>query len=182
MSWLRVSSERRISIISPLITPVRIFHSWSLHPYTHIHPFPGTLVDTLNWSSVELGVAIFIACFPSFKALVTFRFPELRRALGLSSDRSYAGRYEMYGTSGRRTDRRSWGGPRSHLTPGHSKLENVTTRTQTEVEASRNDSEERIISSESPAGIQVTTDVSVNRLSSGPAETGQEHGHWPLGP
>ncbi|KAJ5179969.1 hypothetical protein N7492_003179 [Penicillium capsulatum] len=145
-----------------------------------------TLIDPLNWSSVELGVAIFIACFPSFKALITFRFPGLRRVLGLSSDRSYRynGRYEMYGTSGRRTgDRRSYGGGRSHTTHGHSKLgDDTTTRTQTEVEASRNDSEEHIIS-ESSAGIQVTTDVSVNRLSAGPSSTGaSEHGHWPLGP
>ncbi|KAJ6002419.1 hypothetical protein N7451_004966 [Penicillium sp. IBT 35674x] len=68
-----------------------------------------TLVNTFNWSSVELGVATFIACFPPLKALVTVRFPALCRILGLATNRSYGGRYEMYGVSGRRKDDpRSW--------------------------------------------------------------------------
>ncbi|KAJ5106235.1 hypothetical protein N7456_002910 [Penicillium angulare] len=138
-----------------------------------------SLVNTLNWSSVELGVAIFIACFPSFKTLITFRFPGLRRILGLSSNRSYGGRYEMYGASGRRTDDpRSWAGPRTHVTSAKFGHVTTTSRAQTEIEASRNGSEEHIISSESPAGIQVTTDVSVNRSHS---TTPPEHNAgWPL--
>ncbi|KAJ5668719.1 hypothetical protein N7462_009789 [Penicillium macrosclerotiorum] len=156
-----------------LVVVTSIIRATYLNNFSTDHTWE--LVNPLNWSSVELGVAIFIACFPSFKALVTFQFPSLRRFLGLSSNRSYAGRYELYGASGRRTDDpRSWAGTRrTHV--GETKLGNTTTHTQTEVEASRNGSEERIISSSSPVGIQVTTDVSVNRSSERPSEQ-----HWPL--
>ncbi|KAJ5937121.1 hypothetical protein N7466_003571 [Penicillium verhagenii] len=136
-----------------------------------------SLVNTLNWSSVELGVAIFIACFPSFKTLVTVRFPGLRRILGLSSNRS-CGRYEMYGASGRRTDDpRSWAG-RAHA---NTKLGHITTSSQAQikVEASRIGSEEYILASDSPVGIQVTTDVSVNRSES-TTPSGPCVVNWPL--
>ncbi|RAO66578.1 uncharacterized protein BHQ10_002590 [Talaromyces amestolkiae] len=117
-----------------------------------------TLVNPLNWSSVEIGVGVFIACVPSFKTLITFCFPSLKHILGLSSGRSYGPQYELYGASGRRTeDPRSWNG-KSH---NHTKMSTIT---RTNVEASRNTSEERIIS-DNPVGIQVTTDVSVNRVT-----------------
>jgi hypothetical protein len=45
----------------------------------------GDLVHALNWSAVEVCVAIFIACLPSFKALITVYFPLLRRYMGFSS-------------------------------------------------------------------------------------------------
>lgn len=123
---------------------------------TNVHS--GTLVNPLNWSSVEIGVGVFIACVPSFKTLITFCFPSLKHVLGFSSDRSYGPQYELYGASGRRTDDpRSWNG-KSH---NHTKLSTIT---RTNVEASRNTSEERIIS-HAPVGIQVTTDVSVDRAT-----------------
>lgn len=124
---------------------------------------PGTLVNTLNWSSVEIGVGVFIACVPSFKTLITFCFPSLKHVLGLSSGRSYGPQYELYGASGRRTDDpRSWNG-KSH---NHTKMSTIT---RTNVEASRNTSEERIIS-HNPVGIQVTTDVSVDRVTTKPTD------------
>jgi hypothetical protein len=123
----------------------------------------GSLVDTLNWSSVELGVSIIIACFPSFKALVTFRFPQLRRILGLSSNRSDAERYGMYGVSGRRGE-----GQTGHRSLHNTRLSHLTTHTKTEVEVSRDGSEEHIIPFESHPGIQVTTDVSVDRMAKTP--------------
>jgi hypothetical protein len=45
----------------------------------------GELVNALNWSAVEVCVAIFIACLPSFKALITVYFPLLRKYMGFSS-------------------------------------------------------------------------------------------------
>lgn len=150
--------------LGALVVVTSIIRATYLNNFSKDHTW--TLVDPLNWSSVELGVALFIACFPSFKALVTFRFPALRRALGLSSNRSYGGQYEMYGASSRRTrtdDPRSW--RRSHLHPA--KAGNITTRTRTDVEASRSGSQERIIP-HSPEGIQVRTDVSVDTISQRP--------------
>ncbi|KAJ5335320.1 hypothetical protein N7452_007723 [Penicillium brevicompactum] len=43
------------------------------------------VVNALNWSVVEVCTAIFIACIPSFKALVTAFFPLLRKHMGFSS-------------------------------------------------------------------------------------------------
>lgn len=126
---------------------------------------------------MELGVAIFIACFPSFKALVSYQFPELRQFLGLSSGgQSYANRYEMYGASStRRTaDRRSWAA-RSHFT--QSKHGHVSTLVQSTVEGSRGGSEDHIMVSDASQGIQVTTDVSVD-LAGHPRTPGREQ--WPL--
>ncbi|KAJ5908729.1 hypothetical protein N7495_001411 [Penicillium taxi] len=57
------------------------------------------LVETLNWSSAELELAVFISCFPSFKALVSFRYPGLRRKLGLSAEHSYGASYELYNSN-----------------------------------------------------------------------------------
>ncbi|KAJ6038881.1 uncharacterized protein N7446_012695, partial [Penicillium canescens] len=139
-----------------LLVATSIIRATYLNNFSADHTWE--LVSPLNWSSVELGVALFVACLPSFKALVTLRFPSLRRFLGLSSNRSYPVRYELYGTSGQRTDvPQSWGRARRfHI--GQTKLGSTTTHTQTEVEASGDGSEERIISSQSPVGIQVTTD------------------------
>ncbi|GAA91602.1 integral membrane protein [Aspergillus luchuensis IFO 4308] len=114
-----------------------------------------TLVNTLNWSSVEVAVAIFIACIPSFKSLISFRFPALQRLLGLSSKGDSTGRSKMYGTSTRRTNN-----GRSIIGHQSIKLNTMTGQSRADVEASRNGSEERIIGAHE--GIQVTTDVSVN--------------------
>ncbi|RAL02179.1 uncharacterized protein BO80DRAFT_472839 [Aspergillus ibericus CBS 121593] len=117
-----------------------------------------TLVNTLNWSSVEVAVAIFVACIPSFKSLITFRFPELQRLLGFSSKSDSTGRSRIYGTSTRRTNNgRSIMG---HHSIKLNAINTVTAQSQVDVEASRNGSEERIIPTNS--GIHVTTDVSVN--------------------
>ncbi|KAF3017920.1 hypothetical protein E8E15_002356 [Penicillium rubens] len=43
------------------------------------------LVNALNWSAVEVCTAIFIACIPSFKALITVFFPLLRKYMGFPS-------------------------------------------------------------------------------------------------
>ncbi|OQE21556.1 hypothetical protein PENFLA_c014G07594 [Penicillium flavigenum] len=43
------------------------------------------LVNALNWSAVEVCTAIFIACIPSFKALITAFFPLLRKYMGFPS-------------------------------------------------------------------------------------------------
>ncbi|KAJ6019976.1 hypothetical protein N7522_000051 [Penicillium canescens] len=126
-----------------LLVATSIIRATYLNNFSADHTWE--LVSPLNWSSVELGVALFVACLPSFKALVTLRFPSLRRFLGLSSNRSYPVRYELYGTSGQRTDDpQSWGRARRfHI--GQTKLGSTTTHTQTEVEASGDGSEERII-------------------------------------
>ncbi|CEJ61418.1 hypothetical protein PMG11_09953 [Penicillium brasilianum] len=158
-----VNSIIRITYLGNLSTD----HTWSL-------------VDPLNWSSAELGVGVFIACVPSFKALVTFRFPKLRSIFGLSSGRTHGGRYEMYGNgttsrwATRPDDPRSWKRSHNHTVMGTGKLGD--TQTQTEIEASRNGSEERIIS-HSPEGIQVTTDVIVDRAEN--QQLGDSN--WPLG-
>ncbi|PYH42882.1 uncharacterized protein BP01DRAFT_126213 [Aspergillus saccharolyticus JOP 1030-1] len=113
-----------------------------------------TLVNPLNWSSVEVAVAIFIACIPSFKSLITFRFPALQRLLGLSSKGDSTGRSRMYGTSGRRTTQ---GRSLAHQSI---KLDTVTGESRADIEASLTGSEERIFP---VAGIQITTHVSVNQ-------------------
>ncbi|OJJ98638.1 hypothetical protein ASPACDRAFT_44270 [Aspergillus aculeatus ATCC 16872] len=114
-----------------------------------------TLVNPLNWSSVEVAVAIFIACIPSFKSLISFRFPALQRLLGLSSKGDSTGRSRMYGTSGRRT---THGRSLAHQSI---KLDTVTGQSRADIEASLNGSEERIFPVH--AGIQITTHVSVNQ-------------------
>ncbi|PWY72958.1 integral membrane protein [Aspergillus heteromorphus CBS 117.55] len=118
-----------------------------------------TLVNTMNWSSVEVAVAIFIACIPSFKSLITFRFPTLQRLLGLSSKGDSTGRSKMYGSSTR------WTGNGRSIIGQHSiklkPMNYLLSQSRTDVEASRNGSEDHIISP-TRAGIQVTTDVTVD--------------------
>ncbi|KAB8245003.1 hypothetical protein BDV35DRAFT_381856 [Aspergillus flavus] len=99
---------------------------------TYFNPFSvdhtWVLVDAMNWSCVEVAVAIFIACIPSFKTFISYRSPTLQRLLGFASKDDFTSPSKMYGSS--------------------------TRRTRADVEASHNGSQERIIH----AGIQVTTD------------------------
>ncbi|GKZ21918.1 hypothetical protein AbraIFM66951_007312 [Aspergillus brasiliensis] len=150
--WLNPDSELRITANSR-VSVTSIIRATYISNFSEDHTW--TLVNTLNWSSVEVAVAIFIACIPSFKSLITFRFPALQRLLGLSSKGDSTGRSNMYGTSTRRTN------PGRSLR-GHQsiKLNTVTGQSRADVEASRNGSEERIIGAHQ--GIHVTTDVSVN--------------------
>ncbi|PYI08053.1 integral membrane protein [Aspergillus sclerotiicarbonarius CBS 121057] len=139
-----------------LVSVTSIIRATYINNFSEDHTW--MLVDTLNWSSVEVAVAIFIACIPSFKSLITFRFPALQRLLGLSSKGDSTGRSRMYGTSTRRTNN-----GRSIMGNHSIKLNTVNTVTgqsRVDVEASRNGSEERIMPTDS--GIHVTTDVSVN--------------------
>jgi len=133
----------------------------------------GSLVQTLNWSSAELGVGVIISCVPSFKALVTFQLPEVRSLLGLSSDRSNRGYRGTYSLSGRRAGRRdgsrSW--RRSHGEVGQGKevsTEGGNTEVDFEVEAATDDSKEYHVSQPSDE-IRVTTDVTVNRIEHSPS-------------
>ncbi|OOF92688.1 hypothetical protein ASPCADRAFT_133080 [Aspergillus carbonarius ITEM 5010] len=139
-----------------LVSVTSIIRATYINNFSEDHTW--MLVDTLNWSSVEVAVAIFIACIPSFKSLITFRFPVLQRLFGFSSKGDSTGRSRMYGTSTRRTNH-------ARSTMGHhsiklSAVNTVTAQSRVDVEASRNGSEERIIPTDS--GIHVTTDVSVN--------------------
>ncbi|KAE8386308.1 integral membrane protein [Aspergillus alliaceus] len=111
------------------------------------------LVGAMNWSCVEVAVAIFIACIPSFKSLVTYRFPALQRLLGLSSKDDSMSPSKMYGTSTHRTFN-------GLSIKGHNsiKLKPVTGYSSAGVETSHYGSQERIVHE----GIQVTTDVRVN--------------------
>jgi len=47
--------------------------------------YPGDLVPALNWSSVEVCVAIFIACVPAFRIVAARIFPILQTTFGLRS-------------------------------------------------------------------------------------------------
>lgn len=129
----------------------------------------GSLVQTLNWSSAELGVGVIISCVPSFKALVTFQFPEIRSLLELSGNRSNRGYRETYSLSGRRAGcrdgSRSW--RRSHGEVRQGK-EISTEEGDTEVDFSRPDSKEGRFSQPSDE-IRVTTDVTVNRIEHSPS-------------
>ncbi|BCR98686.1 uncharacterized protein AKAW2_40369S [Aspergillus luchuensis] len=136
-----------------LVSVTSIIRATYISNFSEDHTW--TLVNTLNWSSVEVAVAIFIACIPSFKSLISFRFPALQRLLGLSSKGDSTGRSKMYGTSTRRTNN-----GRSIIGHQSIKLNTMTGQSRADVEASRNGSEERIIGAHE--GIQVTTDVSVN--------------------
>ncbi|KAE8356192.1 hypothetical protein BDV28DRAFT_165373 [Aspergillus coremiiformis] len=97
------------------------------------------LVDAMNWSCVEVAVANFIACIPSFKSLIAYRFPNLQRLLGLSDQ----GDSRIY--------------PSARRTYSGIKLNNVAGHSHADVETGQTDSQERIIH----AGIQVTIDVRV---------------------
>lgn len=121
--------------------------------FTDFFNLTGALVDTLNWSCVEVAVAIFIACIPSFKSLISYRFPALQRILGLSSKGGTTGPSRVYGTSTRRTYNGLSTGNHNSI-----KLKPVVGHSQAEVDTSHNESQERIVH----AGIHVTTSVRVN--------------------
>ncbi|KAJ5152784.1 uncharacterized protein N7482_009262 [Penicillium canariense] len=176
---LKIAKGKRVGLIvmfglGGLVMVTSIIRVTYLSNFSIDHTW--SLVDPLNWSSTELGVGVINACVPSFKALVTFRYPKLRSMLGLSSDRSHGARYEMYGSASRRAthpdDPGSW--RRSHGGTAHAK--SGTTRTRTDVETSWSGSEERIIP-QSRDGIHVTTDVRVD--STEHQELAKPH--WPLG-
>ncbi|KAE8146977.1 integral membrane protein [Aspergillus avenaceus] len=115
------------------------------------------LVETLNWSCAEVAVGIFIACIPSFKALIGIQFPKLARMLGLSSSKGSTGP-TTYGVSTRKGDdyHRSI------------RMSTMPSRTKTDIEVSANGSEEHILP-HSLAGIEVTTSVRVDRTDEGPS-------------
>lgn len=166
---LKISSGKRVGLIimfglGALVTVASIIRATYLNNFSTDHTW--SLVQTLNWSSAELGVGVIISCVPSFKALVTFQFPQIRSLLGLSSDRSNRGYRETYSLSGRRAGRRdgsrSW--RRSHGEVGQGKedsTERGDTEVEVEVEAARDDFKEYHVSEPSDE-IRVTTDVTVN--------------------
>lgn len=115
------------------------------------------MINAMNWSCVEVAVAIFIACIPSFNTLITYRFPKLQRLLGLPSSKGdTTSPSKTYGSSGRRTYNSLSFDARNGL-----KLKPIIGEGRADVEISLNDSQEQIMH----AGIQVTTDVSVNDKS-----------------
>lgn len=108
----------------------------------------------MNWSCVEVAVAIFIACIPSFNTLITHRFPKLQRLLGLRSNKGEASRSsKAYGSSSRRVYNNL-----SIETPNSLELNPIAGENHVNVETSHVKSQERIVQ----AGIQITTAVSVN--------------------
>ncbi|KAJ9341061.1 integral membrane protein [Paecilomyces variotii] len=119
------------------------------------------IVDELDWSSIEVTVAVICACIPSFKALITYKFPTIRRVLGLTSSdpasnsRGYSSRYgrmDKYNITGSHQ-----GHVRMHKLP-HSTM----SRMETDIHASDwDDSKEQIAV---PGEIKVTTDLTVNRV------------------
>ncbi|GKZ29556.1 hypothetical protein AbraIFM66950_005394 [Aspergillus brasiliensis] len=121
-----------------------------MNPFSNDHTW--TLVNAMNWSCVEVAVALFIACIPSFKSLLSTCFPGLHRLLGFSSNGDSNGPSKIYGSSTRRTY--------NGLSNVHNsiKLKPVTGHSRAEVETTTNDSQERIMY----PGIQVVTHVSVN--------------------
>lgn len=115
------------------------------------------MVNAMNWSCVEVAVAIFIACIPSFNTLIIFRFPNLQRLLGLPSNKSdRQGKSRTYGSSSRRmyNNMSIEGDDGLSLKPikGHSPAD---------VESSLNGSQDRIIH----AGNQEPINVKVNDRS-----------------
>lgn len=111
------------------------------------------MVNAMNWSCVEVAVAIFIACIPSFNTLIIHRFPRLQRLLGLGSNKGASRSSKVYGSSSRRV----YDGL-SNEPPNSLKLKQMTGESHVDVETSHNESQERIMH----AGIQITTAVSVN--------------------
>lgn len=111
------------------------------------------MVNATNWSCVEVAVAIFIACIPSFNTLIIYRFPKLQQLLGLKGEATSSSK--TYGSSSRRVYNNLSIEAHDSL-----KLKPVITigQNQAEAESSRSRPQERIMH----AGIQVTTDVSVN--------------------
>ncbi|KAJ6032589.1 hypothetical protein N7540_003321 [Penicillium herquei] len=128
-----ITSIIRISYLNSF----KVDHTWSM-------------VNALNWSCVEVAVAIFIACIPSFNTLIVFRFPKLQQLLGLPSNSSErTGHSRKYGTSSLRTYNNL-----SNDTPGSLKLKPIRANVKSIV----HDSQERIMH----LGIQETANVSVN--------------------
>ncbi|KAJ5407789.1 integral membrane protein, partial [Penicillium cosmopolitanum] len=151
-----------------LVTVASIIRGTYLSNFSTDHTW--SLVQTLNWSSAELGVGVFISCVPSFKALVTFQFPNLRSLLGLSSNQSYLPNHETYNLSDRReTPReasRSW--RQSHVEIAHSSKLVCAKRAKRETGTTQNDSKEDI-SSQPSDEIRVTTNVTVDRTEDSPS-------------
>ncbi|OJJ37776.1 hypothetical protein ASPWEDRAFT_27129 [Aspergillus wentii DTO 134E9] len=159
---LKMTVGKRVGLVMMfslglLVCMTSIIRVSYMNPFSEDHTW--VLVDTMNWSCVEVGVAIFIACIPSFKTLITNRFPSLRRLLGFSSKGDSHGPSRMYGSM---TTRRTYNGL---CTGEHDKGNNVELKTATghvvDVETANHAREERIMN----IGIQVTTDVSVNGRS-----------------
>lgn len=119
------------------------------------------IVEELTWSSIEVTVAVICACIPSFKALITYKFPTVRRVLGLTSSGTasnsrgfsyHYGRMDKYSATG------------SHH--GHVRMDKLphstTSRMDTDIHASDwEESEDRITAQD---GIKVTTDLTVTRV------------------
>ncbi|KAJ5998936.1 hypothetical protein N7451_006746 [Penicillium sp. IBT 35674x] len=117
----------------------------------------GSMVNAMNWSCVEVALAIFIACIPSFNTLIIFRFPRLQRLLGLPSNKSdRQSKSKTYGSSSRRMYNNMSDDGNDGL-----KLEPITGHSHADVEPSFNCSQEHIIH----AGMQETTNVKVNDKS-----------------
>ncbi|OOQ88501.1 integral membrane protein [Penicillium brasilianum] len=156
---LRMSVGKRIGLVvmfslGLLVCMTSIIRISYLNSFKVDHTW--SMVDAMNWSCVEVAVAIFIACIPSFNTLITHRFPKLQRLLGLPSSKEDTSTASKYGSSSRRTynsislEARKGLKLGSHI--GESRVDVITTL---------NGSQERIMH----AGIQVTTDVSVNDKS-----------------
>lgn len=115
------------------------------------------MVNAMNWSCVEVAVAIFIACIPSFNTLIVFRFPGLQRLLGLPSNKSdRQSKSKTYGSSSRRVYNNMSNDEHDGL-----KLTPVTGQSHADVEPCFNCSQEHIIH----VGMQETTNVKVNDKS-----------------
>ncbi|KAJ5548946.1 hypothetical protein N7513_006180 [Penicillium frequentans] len=135
-----VTSIIRISYLNSF----KVDHTWSM-------------VNAMNWSCVEVAVAIFIACIPSFNTLIVFRFPGLQRLLGLPSNKSdRQSKSKTYGSSSRRVYNNMSNDEHDGL-----KLTPVTGQSHADVEPSFNCSQEHIIH----VGMQETTNVKVNDKS-----------------
>ncbi|KAF7592019.1 hypothetical protein BBP40_000800 [Aspergillus hancockii] len=152
---LKMTVGKRVGLVlmfslGLLVCVTSIIRVTYMNPFSNDHTW--VLVDAMNWSCVEVAVAIFIACIPSFKSLITYRFPALQRLLGLSGKDDSMKPSTMYGTSTRRTYNGLSTRGRNSI-----KLKTVTGHSTADVETSHNTSQECIMH----AGIQVTTDVSV---------------------
>lgn len=114
------------------------------------------MTNAMNWSCVEVAVAIFIACIPSFNTLITHRFPRLQRLLGLPStkDDTGASPSKTYGSSSRRTYNNLSIDNTIKLTP-------IIGSRRSVAEPSPSESQERIMY----VGIQGKNNVTINNKS-----------------
>ncbi|KAB8261596.1 integral membrane protein [Aspergillus pseudonomiae] len=154
---LKMAVGKRVGLVMMfslglLVCVTSIIRVTYFNPFSEDHTW--VLVDAMNWSCVEVAVAIFIACIPSFKTFISYRFPTLQRLLGLASKDESIGPSKLYGSSTRRTYNGLSTRGRNSI-----KLKPVTGHSRADVETSHNGSQERIMH----AGIQVTTDVSVQQ-------------------